>query len=108
MCLSLAVRLRLAFANMLDAAVFSILLQRKLPQLPWPEGLKQRGDLDEGGDGFLLQIWIDIEWGALGNLKQTFWKLKASHFFGGGKMNDCFFCGSAVMAKVLILREDFG
>jgi len=33
----------LAFANMLDAAVFSILLQRKLPQLPWPEGLKQRG-----------------------------------------------------------------
>ena len=56
MCLSLAVRLRLAFANMLDAAVFSILLQRKLPQLPWPEGLKQRGDLDEGGDGFLLQI----------------------------------------------------
>ncbi|CAK9103145.1 Adenylate cyclase (ATP pyrophosphate-lyase) (Adenylyl cyclase) (Crisp-1) [Durusdinium trenchii] len=33
----------LAFANMVDAAVFSILLQRKLPHLPWPDGLKQRG-----------------------------------------------------------------
>lgn len=33
----------LAFANMLDAAVFSILLQRKLPHLQWPEGLKMRG-----------------------------------------------------------------
>ena len=36
---------RLAFANMLDAAVFSILLQRKLPHLQWPEGLKMRGRL---------------------------------------------------------------
>jgi len=33
----------LAFANMLDAAVFSILLQRKLTLLPWPEELLQRG-----------------------------------------------------------------
>lgn len=28
---------------MLDAAIFSMLLQRKLPHLPWPDGLKQRG-----------------------------------------------------------------
>ena len=34
---------RLAFGSMLDAAVFSILLQRKLPQLPWPDELRQRG-----------------------------------------------------------------
>ncbi|CAE7814517.1 UAC1, partial [Symbiodinium necroappetens] len=33
----------LAFGSMLDAAVFSILLQRKLPQLPWPDELRQRG-----------------------------------------------------------------
>ncbi|CAJ1460724.1 unnamed protein product, partial [Effrenium voratum] len=33
----------LAFANMVDASVFSTLLQRKLPQLPWPAGLLERG-----------------------------------------------------------------
>ncbi|OLP89249.1 Adenylate cyclase [Symbiodinium microadriaticum] len=34
----------LAFGSMLDAAVFSILLQRKLPQLPWPDELRQRDE----------------------------------------------------------------
>ena len=36
---------RLAFSSMLDAAVFSVLLQRKLPLLPWPDELRQRGRL---------------------------------------------------------------
>ncbi|CAE7666671.1 cr-1, partial [Symbiodinium pilosum] len=33
----------LAFGSMLDAAVFSILLQRKLLLLPWPDELRERG-----------------------------------------------------------------